>query len=385
MGPLKISYTYYAKYKDHLYCRVRQAGVKTFDVNLHTNDKAQAENFIRLRRAELDLYNRYVLAGEPVPEEVERKILRRGSPAIAQKGASEAVSLLTTAMDGWEQDLRLRGKREATISTYEKQVRLTIPEGATVADFTIDNVQAWLTKFASHKTSTKKAYSVSLREFGKFLVRHHGVAPAVLDNWPMTKVLQEERGYWTMQEMRAIIEAIECKDKQCEEAMKAYCWVMATTGSRQGETGLLRWSDFRDGALTYRAETTKNNVTRRVPLEMRVCEMLLRLPRRGTLIFEAIPPSQAGRYAILARAVRKAKMPHGGLHTFRHSASMLLYSKCKDIKAAAQLLGHSESVALKYYQASRQSDELRKVVDKAFSDENMIPSTLDLMIDEGLI
>lgn len=385
MGPLKISYSYYAKYKDHLYCRVRQAGVKTFDVNLHTTDRAQAETFIRLRRAELDLYNRYVLAGETVPEDVANKLLRRGSPAIAQKGPSEAVSLLTTAMDGWEQDMRLRGKREATMSTYEKQVRLTIPEGSTVSDFTIENVQAWLTKFASRKTSTKKAYSVSLREFGKYLVRHHGLAATVLDNWPMTKVMQEERGFWTLQEMRSIIEAIKCKDKKCEAAMKAFCWVMATCGSRQGETGLLKWSDFRDGALTYRAETTKNNVTRRVPLDMRVCEMLLQLPRRGALIFGAIPPTQAGRYSIVAKAVRRAGAPHGGLHTFRHSASMLLYAKSRDIKAVAQLLGHSESVALKYYQASRQSDELRKVVDKAFSDDTSIPSTMDRMIEDGLI
>ena len=385
MGPLKISYTYYAKYKDHLYCRVRQAGVKTFDVNLHTTDRAQAENFIRLRRAELDLYNRYVMAGEQVPEEVERKILRRGSPAIAQKGASEAVSLRTKAMDGWEQDMRLRGKREATIGTYMKQVRLTIPEEATVADFTLANVQEWLSRFTGLKTATKKAYSVSLREFAKYLIRNHGLSATLLENWPMTKVLQEERGYWTMQEMRAIIEAIKCKNKQCEEAMKAFCWVMATCGSRQGETGQLRWCDFRDGTLTFRAETTKSNVTRRVPLDMRVCEMLLQLPRRGALIFGAIPPTQAGRYSILAKAVRRAGAPHGGLHTFRHSASMLLYAKSRDIKAVAQMLGHSEAVALKYYQASRQSDELRKVVDKAFSDDTSIPSTLDRFIEAGLI
>lgn len=385
MGPLKISYTYYAKYKDHLYCRVRQAGTKTFDVNLHTTDRAQAENFIRLRRAEVDLYNRYVLAGETVPEDVANKLLRRGSPAASQKGPSEAVSLRTAAMDGWEKDMRLRGKREATIGTYMKQVRLVIPEDATVADLTPANVQEWLGQFTGLKTATKKAYSVSLREFAKYLIRNHGLAATLLDNWPMTKVMQEERGYWTLQEMRTIIEAIKCKDPACEAAMKAYCWVMATCGSRQGETGQLRWSDFRDGTLTFRAETTKSNVTRRVPLDLRVCEMLLQLPRRGTLIFGAIPPTQAGRYSIVAKAVRRAGAPYGALHTFRHSASMLLYSKSRDIKAVAQMLGHSEAVALKYYQASRQSDELRKVVDKAFSDDTSIPSTMDRMIEEGLI
>lgn len=385
MKPLKISYTYYAKYKDHLYCRVRQAGVRTMDVNLHTTDKVVAENFVKLRRSELELYNRYVLAGEPVPEDVSNKLLRRGSPALAEKGTSKPLQLLAGAMDGWEQDMRLRGKRQATIDTYEKQVRIVVPAGATTADFTLENVHAWLTQFSDKKTATKKAYSVSLREFGKYLVRHHGVDSAILDGWPMTKVFQEEKGYWTLAQMYHIIESIKCKDKAQEASMKAYCWLMATTGARQGEAGMLKWSDFHDNTITFRAETTKSNKTRRVPLDMRIVEMLLRLPRKNQFIFADIPSSQAGRYAIVAKAVRRCNAPHGGLHTFRHSASMLLYSKCRDIKAVAQLLGHSEAVALRAYQAARQSEELQHIVDKTFSDENMIPSTMDELIKAGLV
>lgn len=385
MELLKISYTVWKKHGDNLYCRVRQPGTKPLDVNLHTTDKVKAEAFIKLRKQELDMFNSYILAGETVPEEVERKLLRRGSPAVAHTGASKPLQLLAGAMDGWEQDMRLRGKRQATIDTYEKQVRIVVPAGATTADFTLENVHAWLTQFSDKKTATKKAYSVSLREFGKYLVRHHGVDSAILDNWPMTKVFQEEKGYWTLAQMYHVIESIKCKDKAQEESMKAYCWLMATTGARQGEAGMLKWSDFHDNTITFRAETTKSNKTRRVPLDMRIVEMLLRLPRKNQYIFADIPSSQAGRYAIVAKAVRRCNAPHGGLHTFRHSASMLLYSKCRDIKAVAQLLGHSEAVALRAYQAARQSEELQHIVDKTFSDENMIPSTLDEMIKEGLI
>lgn len=380
--PLKISYTVWRKHGDTLYCRVRQKGVKPLDVNLHTNVQSQAEAFVRLRKQELELYNSYILAGEPVPADVEKKLLRRGGTSTEQKGA---VPVLRTCLDQFELELRRRGKRERTIETYLKSIRLTVPLDLTLADFTRNNVRDWLATHDNTKTSTRKSYSVATREFAKYLISNYDLDPRILNDWPMTKVMQEERGYWTLTQMYHIIEAIKCADKKCEDAMKAYCWVMATCGSRQGETGLLKWSDFHDGALTFRAETTKNNVTRRVPLDMRVAEMLSRLPRNGALIFSDIPDSQPGRYAIIAKAVRRCKAPHGGLHTFRHSASMLLYSKCRDIKAVAQLLGHSEATALKFYQASRQTDELKHIVDKTFADEQMIPNTMDELIKAGLV
>jgi integrase len=352
------------------------------DVNLHTTDKAKAETYVKLRRAELEIFNSYILAGEPVPAEVEKKLLRRGGMYTEQK---VAVPVLRTCLDQFEKELRRSGKRERTIETYLKSIRCTVPLDLTVADFTRNNVRDWMSAHDNCKTSTRKSYSVATREFAKYLINNYDLDPRILNDWPMVNVQQEEKGYWTLAQMYHIIEAIKCVDKKCEEAMKVFCWVMATCGSRQGETGMLRWSDFHDGTLTFRAETTKNNVTRRVPLDMRVAEMLLRLPRTGNLIFHDIPDSQAGRYAIVAKAVKRAKAPHGGLHTFRHSASMLHYSKCRDIKAVAQLLGHGESVALKYYQAARQAEELQHVVDKTFSDETMIPNTMDELVKAGLV
>lgn len=384
MKPLKISYTYYAKYKDHLYCRVRQAGVKTFDVNLNTTDKVAAENYVRLRRSELELYNRYVMAGEPVPEEVERKLLRRGNPSLPQRGTSEAVSL-RKCMDDWEQHLRRLGKRERTIETYCKHVRLTVPLDQSTADFTKANVVTWLSKHDKLKTATRKAYSVATREFAKFLVDRGDIDAKVLTGWPMTKVHTEERGYWSMQEMYRVIEAIKCQDPECEAGMKAFCWLMATTGARQGEAGQLKWSDLANGIITFRAETTKNNVTRRVPLDTRIAEMLLKLPRKGPLIFGTIPPSQPGRYAIVSKAVKRAGVPHGGLHTFRHSASMLMYARTSDIKAVAQYLGHSPAVSLFFYQASRQAEDLKDIVKKTFDSEILLPNPMDDLIKAGLV
>lgn len=386
MQLLKISYTIWTKHGSNLYCRVRQKGCKPLDVNLHTTDKVVAENFVKLRRSELDLYNRYVLAGEDVPEDVSNKLLRRGSPAVGQKGTSGAVSLLTTALDAWEQELRRQGKRERTVESYCKQVRLTVPAGSVTTDINRKSVRTWLATHDNTKTSTRKSYSVALREFTKYCIGEYGVDPNVINDWPMVKVQQEEKGYWTMQQMYHLIEAIKCQDNPAqEEAMKAYCWLMATTGARQGEAGLLKWSDYKDGAVTFRAETTKSNKTRRVPLDMRICQMIDKLPRKNQYIFADIPKGQAGRYALVAKAVRRSGVPHGGLHTFRHSACMYLYSHCTDIKAIAQMVGHSAAVSIQFYVKSRQADELRTIVKDAYESEQLIPNAMDDLIKAGMI
>lgn len=383
---LKISYTAYIKNPSRpsarYYARVREHG-KVRDIDLGTKVKAVAEAWIALRRDELKRYNAYILCGEEVPEDLSNKLVRVS--AIAQKGTSKAVLTLTKAIDEFELDCRRRGLRERTVMAYVRNLRQIVPTDASFADFTRDNVLKWLAAYDHLKSATRKFYSVSLRELAKFLVSRYDLDPRILTNWVMTKVETAERGYWKLNEIYHIIEAVECRDKVMEAQIKVYFWLMATAGSRQGETALIRWSDIKDGCVTFRAEITKSGKTRTVPLDMRVLDMLERMPHEGDLVFSAIPNSQAGRFSILSKAIKKSGMPVGGLHTFRHSASMYLYAHCQDLKAVSQLLGHSPETAMKYYQASRQADELRAMVDSAYAEENMIPNAMDELIKAGLV
>lgn len=384
MDTLKISYTIWKKHGNNLYCRVRQAGVKPLDINLHTTDNVVAETFVKLRRSELELYNRYVLAGEAVPEDVANKLLRRGS-SVAEK--SRGIPAVTTmkAMEEWELHLRRIGKREATISSYLKNVRLTLPSDDPVSAYTSRYLQNCIAKHDHLKPASRKMYSVCTREFCKFCISEYGLDSRIIDNWQFVKVDTVEKPAWTMQQMYKIIENVKCVDKECEEQFKAYLWILATCGSRQGETGELRWADLSGNVLTFRAETTKSGKTRKVPLDMRIADMLRRLPHKGAKIFPDIPPSQPGRFAILSKAVKRAEVPHGGLHTFRHSCARILYKKCNDIKAVATMLGHSPEISLLYYQSARQADELRSVVDSAFNEEILLPSPIDSLIESGLM
>lgn len=386
---LKISYTCYIKNPSRpsarYYARVRENG-KVRDIDLSTKSKPVAEAWVSLRRDELERFNQYVLCGEEPPEDLEKKLVR-ACYSFQQRGASGAPVKLLIAIDGFELELRRKGLRERTVAAYVRNVRQIVPAGATVADFTRDNVLKWLAVYDGLKSATRKFYSVSMRELAKYLVNDYDIDPRILNNWTTVKVESAEKGYWRMNEMKAIIEAIDCRNPIIKEQMQVYCWIMATCGSRQGETYLLRWSDFKDGNLTFRSENTKNHRTRTIPLDMRVVDMLVRLRkhREGETIFDALPRTQAGRYSMLAKAIKRSGMPAGNLHSFRHSCSMLLYSKTSDLKAICQYLGHDPSTALRYYQASRQPQELRRMVDEAYQDENLIPSKVDAMIKDGLI
>ena len=383
MEPLKISLCAYLKNSNRpnasYYARMRMGG-KTVDIPLHTKDRGVAESWVRLRRSEIQRYNDYCLVGEEPPSDLLQKL-----PFFGAKQPQKRDLAIRECYDSWELEMRRRGLRERSILAYLKNVRLTVPLDEPLSSVTKDNIRLWLSKHDQLKSNTRKHYSVSLHEFCKYLVDEYGLDYRIITNWPRIKVEQAEKGYWRMEEIYHIIEAVECKTDAMTQQMKAYLWLMATCGSRQNETALLKWTDLRDGCVTFRAENTKNRKTRTVPLDMRIIDMLNRMPRQGEFMFSAIPKTQAGRYAILAKAIRKSGMPSGNLHKLRHSTCMYLYSRCNDIKAVAQLLGHSAAVSVQYYTKSREPDQLRQMVDTAYEGEMLIPDAMDRLIEDGMI
>lgn len=388
--PLKISYSAYLKNPKrpsaHYYARVRQGG-KVRDIDLHTQDKAMADAWVRLRRSELERYNEYVLVGEEVPAELEQKIVRVNTLSFAQKGPSKASVSLRVALDAWEADMRRRGLREQSISSYMRAMAVTVPNEALLSDVDSKHVVEWLAKHDHCKSATRRLYSVALREFVKYLSKDYVNLKELVLDWPvMVKAERVEKDYWTFPQMMSIINHIETKDKETEHQFKVYCYLMATAGSRQGETALLEWRDFRDGCVTFRAENTKSNETRVVPLDPRIADLLYKMQRTSAseLIFDRIPRTQPSRYQLLKYAIRRARAPKGGLHTFRHSVSMLMYKSTQDIKATSQLLGHKEQTALRYYQKSRQGEDLKKVVRDTFQDQILLPDQWDDLAKNGM-
>lgn len=385
---LKIGYTLWQKNKSRgdttYWCRVRERGHSPLDVNLHTKNKAQAEAFIMLRKHELELYNAQILAGEKADDS---KLLRRGTSPVAQKGPSKPVFTLRACLDSWEADLRRRSFSNRTIRTYTTNVSYVLKDlSVSVSTLTQETVRRQMTEHDDIKASTRRCYFMAYKEFLRYCIKHYGISVEVLEEIPKIHQTQTDRPYWTVQEVRRIIDNVHCKSKLVEDSYKAWFWFLFTTGCRQFEGGALEWDDISsDGIVTFRASTTKGNKARRVPLDWRILEMINRLPRKSKLVFHYIHTTQPMRFHVLAQAIKAAGVKHGGLHTFRHSCSYLMYKTTTDIKATAEMLGHSPATALKFYQASRSPDQLREIVTKTFEDQNLLPSPMDRLIEADLI
>lgn len=360
------------------YARVKVDG-KTRDIPLHTSDKDVADAWVRLRRAEVQRYNDYIVAGEqPPPDLLDRLI-------IAKKGTPTASIQVRESVESFELHLRRSGHREATINTYLRALRNCIDFSQPLSAVTERFLTESLRKHDHLKAATRKSYCVTVREWVKFCVKEYGLNRDLIDCFTFIKVQTEEKGFWTMNEMRRIIDNVQCRDEATTQCYKAYFWLMATTGARQGEAAALEWSDLRDGAVTFRAETTKSGQTRTCPLTIGVLDLLNRLPKVSKRIFAYLGNQQASRYGVLSKAVEKAGVRQGGLHTFRHSASMYLYSKISDIKLVSQILGHSPATALRYYQATREVDKVSDAITEAYDGEQNLPSLMDWFVENDLL
>ena len=403
MEPIKVLYSIYIKNPKrpsaHYYARVREKDQPLFDVDLKTKDRAQAEAWLRLRRNEIENMNARILLGEPVTEDMLRSLVmwrnRHCSPQETRR-----IPTMLEASDEFEKHLRRTGRRETTVATYMRAVKALLgPVYANpVTTLDEDEILSRLAAFDARKPNTRKNYSVILHEFVKFAIDRYEI-PAKLERAvPRVKVSQEDRTHWDMSEMRAIIDNVVCKDPEQERQYKAFFWLLATAGSRQGESSALLWSDLKAGVLTFRASVTKTRTERRVPLFHYVNEMILALRRsnHGALIFDLLP-SQAAKHKVLTKAIARAngkrdamhKIPAGGLHTFRHSVSVLLYrdrdGQRPDLKAICTMMGHSASVALAYYQNSRDTEEVAGMVNEIYSNEQGMRGPTDDAVEDGLI
>lgn len=329
----------------------KRVGGKIVDVNLHTSDPKLAEaELMRVKLAETELDGR----GDPL----DALLVRR-------KQAYEAVSKPGGVLDAWAQEMAVQGLRNQSIEKYTRAARLLLT-GISISELTPERVKTILARTANLKNNTRRAYVNALASLFRHLNRDDLVKAL-----PKVKTEQTDRVWWTELQMRQIIAEVRSDTTEHTTEYKDWFRVMAAIGSRQSETAELRWCDLKDGVLTFRGEVTKNRKERRVPLPRDVWALLeVRRPAVGMFghdtayIFPWVQHcDQATRYNVLARALKRLRLT-GGLHTWRHSVSMILYRRCSDIKAVSQILGHSPQVALTYYQNSRSVEELRSIIDR---------------------
>lgn len=342
----KISYTLIQKNKKRpnptWYVRERRLG-RTTDVNLQTTERAKAEaELLRVRLAQ----------SEGASNPLDALAVRRNT-------TTELVTAPNGVLDRWEVDMRVRGLSENSIAKYTRAARLLLGNEH-VQGLSPDRVRVVMARTANLQNNTRRSYVNSLASLFGFLRR-----PDLAEALPHVRPAESDRPWWTEEQMRDIVLSVRSDTEARTREYREYFGIMAAVGSRQGETALIRWADLRDACVTFRASTTKSRKSRTVPIPYLLWERIeeRRDENPEELVFPYVGrANQATRFAVLARALKRLGLK-GGLHTFRHSVSMLLYRRSRDIKAVSQILGHSPQVALQYYQHARSSDDLRSIVE----------------------
>lgn len=340
--------------------RIRQ-GTRERWVNLNTQDKAVADKWVARQRNILFQVNEYEEQGQPVPADLMAKLITVDATPVSVNDREKPFTAPGATLDKWECAMRASGMRSTTIANYQRAF-VVLLHGKSPETLTADSVRDMILSRAELKNATRRFYCNALSSLFRWMERHDLVKAL-----PKVKVEGSNPVYWSEQDMEEII--MEVRSDTAERTMqyRQYFNMMRLIGSRQGETYLLEWRDIdhQTESVTFRADITKSRKARRVPLPFSLfAELEDRRGNPNERVFNLVSTSQSRRYTVLKKALDRLGL-QGSAHSFRRSRAAILYRQQNaDIKAIAELLGHSPEVSLEFYQQSRTLDELRELVER---------------------
>lgn len=356
---MKISYSAVIKNpkrkKVPYYGRIRQDGRERF-IPLNTESRSEAMKWVEKQKHVLFEVNEYLETGQPVPDALAARLVTVDTPAFAQKAASEPVSAPGGIMERWEVDMRVRGMSEVTIGNYLKVARLVL--GNTPVDsLDPDKVRSLISAKASLTNNTRRNYCNALRNMFRFVKRND-----LADALPRIRPVEGDHVYWSYEDIYNICCTVNSDTPERTEQYRLYFLTLLESGARNSELMDVKWKDIDQAVVRFSAGNTKARKERTVPISWELyaeLDVLRKDPEE--YVFDLVSRYQSRRYKVLTRAARKLGLPVAGMHCIRRSRAQEIYRRC-GIKVAAQMLGDSETVALKHYIKEAGVEEIRKAV-----------------------
>lgn len=145
--------------------------------------------------------------------------------------------------------------------------------------------------------------------------------------------------YFTVDEIKTILNVID------NPRIKTIIYLLFMTGMRRDELVHLEWSDidFKRNRLHIQPKpdwNPKDYEARVIPINNQVRDALRQLPRDSKFVFGNYHPHSLSR--IFRRALKKAGIEGGCLHTLRHTYASYLVMAGTDLATVQKLLGHSK-------------------------------------------
>lgn len=356
---MKISYSAVVKNPKRktapYFGRVRQDGRERF-IPLNTENKSEATRWVERQKNILFQVNEFLDAGQPVPDELMAKLVTVDTAPFVRKGVQEAPSSPGGILERWEVDMRVHGFSEVTIRNYLKSFRVVVGD-VPVASLTVDRVRDLISRKVKLSNNTRRFYCNALRHLFRFIGRED-LAKAL----PNIKPVEGDHVYWSYEDMYDICCTVQSDTPERTEQYRLYFMTLLETGARNSELREVKWKDLDNAVVRFSAGNTKMRRARTVPISWKLyAELDVIRKEPEEYVFNLVSSNPTRRYKILQKACKRLGLTPSGLHCFRRSRATEIYRRC-GIKVAAQMLGDSETVALKTYIEEVGVEQIRKEV-----------------------
>jgi len=256
-------------------------------------------------------------------------------------GPEEYIPFSQALEDFRRQEVALAGKT-SNLSAIAYNNRLQacksmLPENKNIFQVVPRDLQAWyLALINQYAPKTTREILRLVRK----LFDHYEIHPNPAARLKAPKKDATERPFWTMDEIRAIL------DRAPSPGDKMYWSIMAYQGLRSAEASALKWSEVDLKRREITILTGKGKISRVLPIHPEILAMLQEEVSRAPtgLVVQGVNRHSYSRLRVLKIATADLSFQRSGpvtLHRFRHSfASNLLRAGC-NIKAVQLLMGHS--------------------------------------------
>lgn len=278
------------------------------------------ESSEKVKRLACDIENDAQQHQKSVLLEAEKTISEKREAGATQTAQQDVKGVILEFL--WH--LKKKGKAEATIKTYSKELRYIAEQNVTI--LSPEEVEEYLAK-AKFSRTMKSNLTYLFKSFYKFL-KIQWEAPSYKPENKIPFIPTE-------QELDTLI-------SNASKNVSAFLSLLKDTGMRFGEALKLEWQDIDFERKVVRISAEKSSNPRVLPLTENTLTFLQRLQKKRNRIFikTSITTTFYKLRKRLAYKLNNPRLLQIGFHTFRHWKGTMEYHKTKDILHVKEVLGH---------------------------------------------
>ncbi len=256
--------------------------------------------------------------------------------------------------------LKQNGDEDSTIKWYkhkfEKLLIWSIDNGYTRGPFTLPQMQEFFAylKAAGLSPYTVRAYWKALDTFGRWAVENGHMKPDdhIIPKLPFPKVPKENVNHFSLEEISALLAAIDRRKSACNARDKAWLLLALDTGLRREALRMVKAEDVNLESRTVRAYEKKTGIVQMAGIGDKTADAIAGLRIKKGYLFatdSGAPMSGYRMWKILQELCERAGIPRRKLHAMRYTFGCLSIEDGMSATDVQNALGHTTPQMTQHY------------------------------------